>query len=320
MADLTTISSILILLVLVLGSVTIYRVFLHPLHDIPGPFITKTTSLWLWYHAYQGNEASEIEFLHQRYGPIVRIGPNDVNINDGAAIRPIYIDKGGLDKHPCHSNFDIDGYPTIFSSIDSAHRHSRARPVMNIFSKQAVKTKKGVIECCVNRLVEHLEQMKDASNGVLVDILEPLRCMAADITTSYLFAKDYGSQIEESLSAQPFMDSWTSAGRIFHLPRLLFYLLVTFGGRFVYGDSGLSQRRVKESTRAVDEYLASVYNNAERIQLFGENTLFHSMLMKAKLKKDEIIAQCKDVFIAGTDLVSTVLSIGIAELVRNPVV
>lgn len=52
-----------------------YRLFFHPLRHFPGKKLAAFTE---WYWDYN---ASDSEFLlkqHQQYGPIVRIGPNNV--------------------------------------------------------------------------------------------------------------------------------------------------------------------------------------------------------------------------------------------------
>lgn len=76
----------------------IYRIALHPLSRVPGPFIARSTSLWLAYHGFVGDECRVIRRLHEQYGPVVRTSPNDVDLADGEALWKIYMDKGGFDK------------------------------------------------------------------------------------------------------------------------------------------------------------------------------------------------------------------------------
>ncbi|KAL9570062.1 hypothetical protein ACKAV7_005783, partial [Fusarium commune] len=61
-----------------------YRLFLHPLRNVPGPKIAAATS---WYEFYQdvildGHYIKDYPRLHEKYGPIVRMSPNRVHIND----------------------------------------------------------------------------------------------------------------------------------------------------------------------------------------------------------------------------------------------
>jgi hypothetical protein len=118
---------------------SLYRIYFHPLSHIAGPFPPKMTSLWLYYHAYIGDEASTIHKLHQQYGPFVRVSPNEVDISDADAIPAIYVLKSGFPKAPCYANFDIDGHKTIFSTTDAEYRSLRAKAVVPMFPTKALR-------------------------------------------------------------------------------------------------------------------------------------------------------------------------------------
>ena len=81
----------------------LYRLTFHPLAHIPGPLLPKATSLWLYYHAYIGDEASVIHKAHEEFGPFVRVSPHEVDISDGDAIQAIYVTKGGFQKAPWYA-------------------------------------------------------------------------------------------------------------------------------------------------------------------------------------------------------------------------
>ena len=49
--------------------------------------------------------------LHKKYGPIVRVGPNELSIADVAAI-PAVLGSGGLPKGHCMPNF-INRTPSL---------------------------------------------------------------------------------------------------------------------------------------------------------------------------------------------------------------
>lgn len=136
----------------------IHRLYLGPLSQIPGPLICRLTSLWTYYHAYFGDECTLIDDLHKRYGPVVRIAPNEVCISDGAALAPVHTEKGGFLKAPCYKNFDIDGHSTIFSALDPAHRAVRSKPVLPMFSIGSVRNGDDVIKACVDRFIDRIKE------------------------------------------------------------------------------------------------------------------------------------------------------------------
>jgi hypothetical protein len=72
----------------------LWRRFGGGLSGIPGPTLAKFTRLWKLHSVWKGDHhRTEIE-LHQKHGPLVRIGPRHVSVADPAAIPVIY----GLNK------------------------------------------------------------------------------------------------------------------------------------------------------------------------------------------------------------------------------
>ena len=66
------------------------RWIIDPLRHIPGPFLARFTRLWYLYKIHHGDfEKTNVE-LHQKFGPIVRIAPNEYSIDDVAAAKVIY--------------------------------------------------------------------------------------------------------------------------------------------------------------------------------------------------------------------------------------
>jgi hypothetical protein len=70
-----------------------------PLSTIPGPWYTRFTSLWIKYQEFTANRRESIHHLHKVYGPVVRLGPNELSFTSLDAIREIYASGGsGYDK------------------------------------------------------------------------------------------------------------------------------------------------------------------------------------------------------------------------------
>jgi hypothetical protein len=79
-------------------SIVVYRLFFHPLAKIPGPRIAAATWVYeIYFDFYLGGQFfSEIGRLHEIYGPIIRITPNEVHVNDPELIETVY--PGGWKK------------------------------------------------------------------------------------------------------------------------------------------------------------------------------------------------------------------------------
>ncbi|RDB27055.1 hypothetical protein Hypma_005050 [Hypsizygus marmoreus] len=70
---------------------------LHPLAKFPGPTINKVTQLWSVWVQRNGHQHLVNKRLHDKYGPFVRIGPNELSIIDLDAALAI-LGPGGLSK------------------------------------------------------------------------------------------------------------------------------------------------------------------------------------------------------------------------------
>lgn len=62
----------------------IYGAFFGPLSKLPGPKIWAISRLPRMYMEWQGEEAAGVDALHKKYGPIVRLAPNEVSFAGGA--------------------------------------------------------------------------------------------------------------------------------------------------------------------------------------------------------------------------------------------
>ena len=67
-----------------------YYAWGRSLRKLPGPFVASLSPLWLAYHAWIGDVHRQTVKLHQQYGSLVRLGPNEVSVIDSDAVRTIY--------------------------------------------------------------------------------------------------------------------------------------------------------------------------------------------------------------------------------------
>lgn len=285
----------------------IYRCILHPLSHIPGPLLPKTTSLWLHYHAYIGDEASTIHKLHQRYGPLVRVAPSEVDIADADAIAPIYISKGGFPKAPCYANFDVDGHKTIFSTTDSEFRAPRAKAVMPLFSTKCIRENEAALYRCVENMVRRL---KEEAEGLRpVNCLNITRSLALDAISTHLFLENYNGTSEkgERLSASAFVDAFVAVGRFFYLPNAVFIGLSWFIEKWFL------DAHTESSIKVVDKFVDNLVESTPE-----ESQNYPGRLLNMGFGKSEVKSSCKDLMFAGTDSTGMNLATIIRYLVLYP--
>ena len=92
------VSFYIILLLIPLFLHAVYKAYATPLRHIPGPWIANFTRLWLL-RAINSREYQRINVeLHRKYGPVVRISPNECSIDDPDAANIIYRSRDQLLK------------------------------------------------------------------------------------------------------------------------------------------------------------------------------------------------------------------------------
>jgi benzoate 4-monooxygenase len=75
-----------------------YLVTYRQLRGIPAPFPAQFTDLWLLRVVRRGDRYKTVDEVHKKLGPVVRIQPNHVSINDDAAIQAVYGHGNGFLK------------------------------------------------------------------------------------------------------------------------------------------------------------------------------------------------------------------------------
>ncbi|KAJ5753613.1 uncharacterized protein N7511_007766 [Penicillium nucicola] len=304
------------LLSLAIASLTskyIYRLYLHPLSQTPGPKIAACTSLWLAYHTYIGDECTVIFNLHQKYGPILRVAPNDVDIASADAIEPIYIARGGFPKAKAYSKFDIDGHKTIFSTLTLPERASRAKAVAPLFSTASIRQSEKELMTVFDDFVDRLK--RDAGKGAPVDVLNLSRCMAIDAVSTHLFQHRYGALNEDSgvMSASPFVDAFVGVGAFFNFaPGRLTDFVMAVAARFI------SSETTERAFNRIDKFTGQLVKS---VTLANDTSSARASYQSRLLEKQSVSQsqiEVKDVSFAGTDSTSMNTATILWFLAKNP--
>lgn len=82
----------------------------NPLWAAPGPAISRFTCLVLRWHEFHHNRTSYIHSLHLKYGPSIRIAPNEMSFSSYEGVKEIYGSMGsGYDKASFYNLFVVMG-------------------------------------------------------------------------------------------------------------------------------------------------------------------------------------------------------------------
>lgn len=77
---------------------TLYAALTSPLKSVPGPWISRFSNRQLKSAVTGGKRIFYIDALHKKYGPVVRISPEEVAVSDIEAFRQIHAVSGGYTK------------------------------------------------------------------------------------------------------------------------------------------------------------------------------------------------------------------------------
>lgn len=91
MLDLPQTTILILLLLSLIWIASLVRVRFRPgLRSIPGPRLAAYSRFWNVKNAASGDSHKSFQRLHEKYGKVVRVGPNHVALSDPAMIPIIY--------------------------------------------------------------------------------------------------------------------------------------------------------------------------------------------------------------------------------------
>lgn len=93
----TMIVLIIFITLLILLLRTLQIAYFSPLSSFPNAnFLAPLTPLWLFWTKARKREIWVRTALHDKFGPVVRLGPNELSINDAKGVKLVY--GGGFEK------------------------------------------------------------------------------------------------------------------------------------------------------------------------------------------------------------------------------
>ena len=128
--------------------------------------------------------------MHQRYGPFVRLSPNEVSVSSPAACKHIYAISSRYEKIGWYTKFAMDDPPGLFT-MTNIHEHAQRRKLfakafsMSHLRLQWESTVKELALFAVNRIKE------EAKREGIVNTMKWWTCMTADISGHLMFGEDF---------------------------------------------------------------------------------------------------------------------------------
>ncbi|KAK8018796.1 hypothetical protein PG991_007986 [Apiospora marii] len=195
MADkLPVAAAIAVLAALALIAQTLWRRRFHPLRAIPGPWLNSVTEIPAALALVKGDQHIYYQSLHERYGPVVRVSPNELSFLSTEAREEIYgLRKGGLnmEKSPIFLGAvgKVDGATGVSLALNADHARQR-RALGYLFTNSALLRFEALMKLQVQKFIEVMEEK--AKQGKPVNVASWYTYLAFDIMGDLCFAEPFG--------------------------------------------------------------------------------------------------------------------------------
>ena len=142
----------------------------------------------------KGRLPMETRKLHDRYGPVVRLSPNELAFNTHQAFQDVYGHRNGrkdLEKHPIHVGA-VDPMPGVQTISMADHdNHARQRKALSYgFSKKALWEQESIVQAFIDKLIKNIDRY--AQSGEVFNIVAWYNYLTFDVIGDLSFGESFG--------------------------------------------------------------------------------------------------------------------------------
>ncbi|KAI1267069.1 cytochrome P450 [Xylariaceae sp. FL1019] len=297
--------------------VTLASSLRDPLSAVPGPWYAKWTDRVAAYHFLKGTKPSYIHGLHQKYGPIVRVGPREVYTMDLADAKIIHSVKNTFSKAGFYRRL-TPGVESVFNTT-SNDLHRRMRRVLSApISESGLQVYLPNIQDKVRLAIQRMGEEHE-TRGV-ADIWEWWLFMTTDVIGELSFGKSF--EMLESRKVNQYVEDLQNIGSAGAL-RSVFPTLLKYTMKL-----GLPIPALKESMVRLQRMRGYATQSIHRYQTIVENdgpeasrTVF-SKVYKAQgdesMTTKEVTDNAMTYITAGSDTTSNTLTYLVWAVCRHP--
>lgn len=168
----------------------LFRRYITSLNRYPGPFLASGSRLYSVYTTWQGQTHNHHIALHEKYGPIVRIQPNQLSFSSPEAARQVLSPGKGFRKTDFYWVFPPYNNPDIFTEIRE-DVHAQKKRFANVpYSLASFQALTPWIDKTVHVLCDKLDLFAQGSR--IVDLGKYLQYAAFDSLGEVAFSTDFG--------------------------------------------------------------------------------------------------------------------------------
>ena len=174
-------------------AISVYNVFFHPLAKYPGPRLRAASNIPYLAALWTGFHHREMHELHARYGPVVRIAPNNLSFINPQAWKDIYAHKKARELEMIKDPEWYVRNPDAPHIVNGNHEeHARYRRLYNPgFSSRSLREQEPLIQGYVNMFIRGLTQACEHGETP-VDMVQWFNWVTFDIIGDLAFGEPFG--------------------------------------------------------------------------------------------------------------------------------
>ncbi|KAE8373395.1 cytochrome P450 [Aspergillus bertholletiae] len=188
-----------------------YRLFLSPIAAFPGPPLARLTYLTQWYYDWvkDGQYYVQVEEMHKKYGPIVRVTPNELHIRDPDFYSKLYV-AGAVRKSDAYHRFTQGtGFEDVSSLLLSHDSHRALRgQISRVFTRTAVGQQESRLVARIQVLSQRMDgfvrsgkpvRLHDAFSSLTAGMCNAISVIFHEESTDYLGDPDFNDAWYDNL-------------------------------------------------------------------------------------------------------------------------
>ncbi|EJD41987.1 cytochrome P450 [Auricularia subglabra TFB-10046 SS5] len=288
----------------------LWSLLFSPLSSIPGPRLAAVTDWWLEWHALRFRRCAAIHDAFQRFGPVVRIGPNKLALSNPDDVREIYRSHNFL-KSNWYDGFTFGGMDNTFNTKDPVFHAKVRRWSAPAFRGDNLRGVAQEVKEVIGHFVERIK--RESRGGKAIDALHLFRLLSLDVLGVAVFGTHFNQM--ESGKSHPFteyLDDWLiDKGLANYLPSLVY--------RFLRFFPSIILRRIFAADPGMFALGSQLYDAKSKggTDIVSTAKAYRDALTGSPPPRDEVVAEAAVFLGAGTDSTSVALTYVAYELALN---
>ncbi|KAL7957986.1 putative cytochrome P450 [Trichoderma compactum] len=311
------------LYIVYLFCLVIYRLYFSPLAKFPGP---KLAAISKWYEFYydvilRGQFTFQIQRMHKKYGPIVRINPFELHIEDSSYWDELYTSNKEYERYAWMSG--RFGANTTTSSTVKSDLHSiRRAPLNPMFSKRSITKFEPIVHEKVELLSKGIARY-DVSGSVL-SLNSAFNAFAGDVIASYCFGFSY-NQLESTGFHDNFHPAYEAVRKLAHfsLQFPMVYIVLGLCPRSLMKILTPNIYKMFELQKDLQGKIKNILDGHEKNRAnSGHPTIFNELLQSNLPPQEKTVrrlgSEAQQMIGAGVETVAWALTTTVFHLLNNP--